>query len=506
MQCASEAPPGGGPPDTTAPFLISASLENGATMVPLDHELEFIFSENLNPDIAERSITVFPLVNDLTKISVRGKYITISPTTRWDSSVVYSVILDKIISDYRGNSLEQPLQFSFTSGNYMPKNKITGKVNGLNTGSTAVICISRKTSYPDSIILSPEYYTQSGPKGEFLFEYLPAKNFYIAGYVDIDNSNNYKAKFDGSCVPSKPALIPDTTNTKLTLEAVYDNFMPGRLLRAESIDPTKTKLTFQKNMAKWNKPVNFLVNSMSVDTVFYNKKTCTLYHASVEGDSLDISLLHLFDQLSVPMPDSSLRISVEAWADSFYHFETLSEYLLISPPPSAEKLGGVYRSSADTTDLTLDKALPGFYKLPYVKTRSRGTWQINISFEDELEWLEKDSLYDVPLELRAEPDHGAVLGHLEIEAFQYMHLLLHNDQQNYDITIDGTAFTFNNVLPGTYTLSYYIDMNDNQRRDFGRPYPYQKPEILFDLDDGIDVRARWDTELSEAYKIVIENE
>ncbi|MCF7832359.1 MAG: Ig-like domain-containing protein [Candidatus Marinimicrobia bacterium] len=506
IQCASEGAPAGGPPDKTPPSLISASLQSGAIMVPPYQKLEFIFSENLNPEIVKKSVSIFPIIDDLAKITTRGKYITISPVTFWDSSVVYTIILDKIISDYKGNSLERPLQFSFTSGNFMPENKISGKVSGLKSGSTAVICISRKTSNPDSVIFAPEYYTQSGPEGEFVFDYLPSDMFYIAGYVDIDKSNNYKAKFDGACVPSKPAVLADTNNVRLVVEALYDNFLPGRLLRAESLQPTVSKLTFQKNIAKWNNINHFRVNSMGVDTVLFDKSTCTLYHHNINNDSLFLELNDLFDHLDVAINDTSLNIPVSPWSDSLFHFESIGDYLFVSPSPAAEYLKGIFQSKPDTSELILYKTIPGFYKLPYAKTRRQGTWLIQIPHSNEVKWVDTDSLYSVPMELKPEPDCGAVIGSFKIKAPGNLRLQLYNGNYSYDIPVEGMNINFNKVLPGTYTLSYYIDKNANGRRDVGRPFPYKQPEILYGLDKGIDVRARWDTDLSEPYEIVIENE
>lgn len=505
-QCASEAVPGGGPPDKTPPDLIASSIQSGATLIPLDQDLRFSFSENLNTDAAEKSITIFPLSEDIASVYVKGKNIMISPVIAWDPDVVYTIILGKNISDYRGNGLPQPLQFSFTPGENMPENRISGKISGLKTGTTAVISISRKTSHPDSILLNPEFYTQSGPEGNFVFEHLPLEKFNVAAYIDLDKSNSFKAKFDGVCVPSQPAIIPDITDKPLILEAIYDNFLPGRLLQAESLQPTISKLTFQKEIAVWNDIKNFNINSMNVDTIIYNTNVCTLYHKQIKTDTFLVELNSLFDHIDVPMADTSLRIPLTDWPDSLYHFSTLGNYLLISPPPSSEELEGIFQTPGDTSNLILYKNISGFYTLPPSKTIRRGTWLTRIPFAENIARAIRDSLYSVPLELKPEEDHGSVIGDLEIEDPQGLRLLLHNARQNYDIEIHTKTINFNKVLPGTYTLSYYFDRNANGHRDVGRPYPYLKPEILYDLDTGIDVRARWDTELSEPYKIVIENE
>jgi hypothetical protein len=506
IQCASESAPGGGPADKTPPELIASSIQSGAILVPLDQDLRFVFSENLNTDAAEKSITIFPLSDDMASTIVKGKNITISPVSAWDPNVVYTIILGKNISDYRGNGLPQSLQFSFTPGENMPKNRISGKISGLKKGTTAVISISRKTSQPDSILLHPEFYTQSGPEGNFVFEHLPLEKFNVAAYIDLDKSNSFKAKFDGVCVPSQPTIIPDTTDKPLVFEAIYDNFFSGQLLQVESIQPTISKLTFQKELATWNNIDNFRINSLNVDTIIYTANVCTLYHEQIETDTFLVELTSLLDHIDILIADTSLMVPLTVWPDSFYHFTNLENYLLVSPPPYSDKLEGLFQSPGDTSDLILDKYFSGFYTLPESKVKRQGTWQVRIPSEDNISWTVRDSLYSVPLQLKPEDDHGSIIGNLDIEDLQGLRLLLHNARQNYDIEIHTKAINFNKVLPGTYTLSYYIDRNANGHRDVGRPYPYLKPEILYDLDTGIDVRARWDTDLSEPYKIVIENE
>ena len=130
---------------------------------------------------------------------------------------------------------------------------------------------------------------------------------------------------------------------------------------------------------------------------------------------------------------------------------------------------------------------------------------IEIPHENNNAWVVWDSLYSVALEIKPEPDYGRVIAKFDGIIPDGLRLLLHNVQNSYDNASKDKLVSFNEVQPGSYVLSYYIDENLNKRRDIGCPLPYAKPEILYDLDTKIDVRARWDTELSESYKIVIEN-
>jgi len=150
--CASEALPGGGPPDKTPPQVVFQTIKDAATNVDSQQSLIFTFSERLNPDQIEKNTSLFPLKDDLFNISYKNKSIEISPTA------IYTLIFEKGISDLRSNTLREPFQFTFTTGSYMPDNTIKGKILDMSEKKTATIYLSRNYSSPDSIILSPEYF------------------------------------------------------------------------------------------------------------------------------------------------------------------------------------------------------------------------------------------------------------------------------------------------------------------------------------------------------------
>ena len=504
VQCASEAVPGGGPPDKTPPILIETNVLTGSTLVPEDLEIILNFSENLNPDMKDKSVTIFPLRENTATVRIKGKKLVITPNERWEPEQVYTLILSKSISDMRGNTLKEPLQFSFTSGKNMPTNLIKGKILDLKPNSTAVIAISRLYEKPDSILMFPEYYTQSGPEGDFLFEFLPAEEFNIAAYVDMDKSNSYKVSFDGACVPSRTSILPDTAGPVILMEAFYDNFEPGRLLSSKSISPSRTELTFQKEPAPWSTADRFKIQAAPPDSLIIEDKTCILFHPVYEPDSVNVAFSGLQDHLGVSIQDSSFNIRTKSYEDSLYLFYTLGQHLLISPPISEASLSGEFLTSSDTLNLTLELTKRGFYELPRGKSNLRGTWKIRIPQNAGPAHMNTDTTYSVALELKPKPEYGSVFGFVE-SSLTDLRIVLFNKNHNYEHLVINEKIKFEQVQAGTYSLAYYVDRNENGRRDSGNPYPFIKPEFLYMLDTDISVRERWDTELEEPYKIVVEN-
>ncbi len=67
-----------------------------------------------------------------------------------------------------------------------------------------------------------------------------------------------------------------------------------------------------------------------------------------------------------------------------------------------------------------------------------------------------------------------------------------------DVVVQADAdgrFVANGLLPGPYTLRIWRDDNGDGRWTGGAVSPYRPPEPLRLLDDPIQVRARWETEV-----------
>ncbi len=508
IQCAAEKPPGGGPPDTEPPFLVSSSLASGAVNIDSLHVLHFTFSEPLNAKTAEKGITLFPLNENPVEIRIRGRNIRITPLTPWKKGIVYTVILGKTIADLRNNSLQEPLQFSFTVSGSMPQNRISGRVAGQKKNTNTFIHISRTQHIPDSIFAHPDYYTQSAPDGSFSFYYLPEDTFYIAGYQDLDKSNSFNKNFDGVCVPAKRAVFPDTIkDITVYLLATENNFLPPKLLKAENLYPGATELSFTKKPAVWNKRNSFRLGDAEPDTVLYSDNSCVLYHERLRADSVKLSLRNVKDHLNCELTDTLVRIAVNEMDDSLYHFTQHDDILFIMPPPGTAVLSGRFEGPRDTVELTLTQKKHGMYDIPSSDPSVRGKWHVSIPESKAYPEILTDSIYAVELKRKAPPEYGAVLGNIHPQKKNIpCRMVLKNETGHYETYCRNERFLFEKVLPGNYTLSFYIDRNQNRRADPGRPYPYRAPEIIHELDRNIQVRARWDTELEDAYEIDIDND
>lgn len=505
LQCASESLPGGGPADITPPQIVFHNFENGAININPKQALVLTFSEKLSADQIEKNISLFPLEDNKIDIKYHNRNIEITPINAWDSNAVYTIILEKGISDLRGNPLREPYQFTFTSGSYMPKSAIRGKILELQEKKTAKIFLSNYYQNPDSIIMHPQYFTQSGSDGSFSFEHMPKDTFFIAAYIDEDKSNSYKKKFDLPCIPEQYYVLADTLNKTFLLQAGIDNFIVGQLMKAESISPCETTLNFSKILSTKITRENFTVNEVQPDTIILNEKTLTLYHKEIKTDSLSIRFKNLSDRLGTNLLDSTLSIPITEWKDDFFHFQSFKKHLRIYPDPKSQTITGVFHSN-DTSTIELSKQLSGFYRLPTTKNKMNGTFNLDFSSFDLPERMIIDSLYSFNLSLDAPNEYGRVLASTQNKTNKQLRFVLKNNKSKYEcISTSNNKITIENVKPGTYNLYYYFDKNGNKKRDYGKLNPFVSPEFLMILEKNIDIKARWDTELADPFKIDIDN-
>lgn len=503
--CASEALPGGGPADTIPPQVVFQNFENGAINIDPAQSLIITFSEKLNPEQIEKNISLFPLKENMIKVQYHKRSIKITPLNSWDKNSLYTIILEKGISDLRGNSLREPFQLTFTPGSYMPESAIRGKILELPEKKTAKIFLSQYHQNPDSIILHPDYFTQSGPDGSFSFKHMPEDTFYIAAYVDEDKSNSYKKEFDLPCIPQQHYVIADTLNRTFLLQAGIDNFLPGKLIKAESISPSETALNFTKILSTEISEDNFTINKTLPDTIILDEKSVKLYHREIQSDTLFLSFSDLIDRTDTGLKDSTFNIPLKNWQDNFFHFETFEKHLRIYPDPQLPKIAGEFHSR-DTSTIELKRKTPGFYRLPETKSNTSGKFNLDLSGFDLAENMLSDSLYSFNLSLKAPTEYGRVLARTEKKVSNKLRFLLKNNKHSYESRSNkDDKIIIENVIPGKYGLYYYIDINGNQKRDHGKLDPFESPEFLIFLEENIDVKARWDTELAYPLKIDIDN-
>ena len=192
MLCAHQVPPSGGPDDKTPPSVLSASPPAGTVNVPKKSAVVFTFTEWVNPQNADRSLSVFPALPDGVKITVSGRKIIVKPKTAFSDSTTYHIVFNTSLSDLHGNSIGTPYQHYFSTGPSIDSGRVFGcVVLGDTKGMQPKVALyTRGAGKGDTVFFGmPSYLTQTDSFGTFSFDNIHRGAYEILAFADANNNN-----------------------------------------------------------------------------------------------------------------------------------------------------------------------------------------------------------------------------------------------------------------------------------------------------------------------------
>lgn len=496
--CAAQAPPGGGPEDKKPPTILDLSPPAETVNMNLNESIHIRFSEPVQASTIRRSITLFPLNSTEINLKIRRNRIVVSPQSSWDENMVYTLVLDRNILDMRGNAIEQPLVYTFSTGSRIPVGEIKGLIPNYHEKDRILIGLAKGVLTPDSVFSHLSYLTESDTDGRYNFKSIPPGTYTIAGIVDHDRSKTYTPDFDDLVLPEILTVdMTDSASFSIDLGIVRGNFKPAKFIRGDNLFPRMTRLKFSKPL-NLNTPVShFLINGKQVDTLRIVKSDVFLYHTPVEDSLIILHTQALSDTMSVRTEPVSDTLSVKTFKDTSGVIRWEDNRLILEPPILRDTLIVTALTAADTTEQRLFSQIPGIYLL-------LGTWKdknfsgklaVKVPVPDELPQIRswEDT---VAVTYKADSDSGRLIIEIHNKNNQKIGFILQGGKRRYEkITGVSSICVFENVFAGNYSLWYYPDRNNNGQRDAGWLSPYIPPEIPKKVADNIQIRARWDTEI-----------
>ncbi len=186
--CAQQGPPQGGPPDITPPTVASNIPASGAVLVPRDASIALEFSEPVDRTDFLHKFDISPTRSGQpqTKWSVKGRRVELQWTDSLRDSTTYRVTISTRLVDRRGNKLEMPYTFAFSTGPAVDRGEIRGRVFSDDDKSGAFdIEAFQLETMPDTFWLAPpDYKTQTGAGGRFELPYLRAGRYRLFAFTD----------------------------------------------------------------------------------------------------------------------------------------------------------------------------------------------------------------------------------------------------------------------------------------------------------------------------------
>ena len=187
--CAAQMAPKGGPIDDMGPKLVKVSHNINYKIFNSDEKIIFFFNEFINPLSVVNSIKVFNF-DDYT-YQVRGKKIILQPNDKWPSTIKLKIKLSRKISDYNGNVMSSPIQYTFLDKNNSDFKTIKGKVYNANDDLFEVALFKKMNQGFHLIDL-----TETDEEGNFSYNYLSNSKYIVVAIHDSYNNldNDIKTK------------------------------------------------------------------------------------------------------------------------------------------------------------------------------------------------------------------------------------------------------------------------------------------------------------------------
>jgi hypothetical protein len=241
MLCAHQVPPSGGPDDKTPPSVLSASPPAGTVNVPKKSAVVFTFTEWVNPQNADRSLSVFPALPDGVKITVSGRKIIVKPKTAFSDSTTYHIVFNTSLSDLHGNSIGTPYQHYFSTGPSIDSGRVFGCVlmGDVKGGQPKVALYTRAAGKGDTVYFGmPSYLTQTDSFGTFSFDNIHRGTYEILAFADANSNNRLDPTGESVFAPVQKTIALTRTAGPLVLSPVVCDTTTRHIATLSPVSPT----------------------------------------------------------------------------------------------------------------------------------------------------------------------------------------------------------------------------------------------------------------------------
>ena len=241
LACASPGMPPGGPPDVAAPKIIRIVPDSGKTGVR-PKEVVFQFDEV----VSERPPAATTL-SDLFLISPRDgspnvswhrDAISVRPRKGWRPNTAYTITMLRGIADIRGNVRNEGVTTFFSTGNNIPRTRITGNVFDWIAGTPAAGAIVEALVLPDTV---NSYIAVTDSSGVFALERIPAGRYTLRAFLD---RNRNQALDPGEPWDSAGVTLADSLTREL-LVFTHDT-VPPRIRDVSLADSVTISVVFDR--------------------------------------------------------------------------------------------------------------------------------------------------------------------------------------------------------------------------------------------------------------------
>jgi len=309
--CAQVIPLSGGPRDTKAPELVSATPANKSTNLPVKGlKVVFKFNELVAVQNISQKLIINPLIDEMPEVSASGKTVTVIFEKDLEPNTTYFLQFGNSVVDIHENNPYPGLSYIFSTGPAIDTAYVTGKViSVLSQKPAAEVSVALYRSLRDSapLVSKPDYITKTDEKGKYFLSAVKPGSYQVLAYADKNKNQLYDVSEAVGFWERPIAISSDTIDLDLSTPKTSRVFIKKKIQAFWGFNRYVLNDTF---------PQAYMITEKSIDEDNYQYElrndTMEVYYKNLEGRSFDLVLKNV----TSPFDTIHLDIPVKAKVDS----------------------------------------------------------------------------------------------------------------------------------------------------------------------------------------------
>ena len=492
--CAQVGSISGGPKDVTPPRIVSCTPNDGQKLVSAKG-MKIEFDEFVKLQKPNDNIILLPANIDY-EYELKGKTLEINFQEPLKANTTYSLYLNAAIQDItEGN--DSLIQVAFSTGNEIDDNEAHFMIFDAYTRKPKKNVL---IGLYDSLVQEePTYFSKTDDKGYAKLRALREGKFFYKVFVD-ENKNRIKENDEVQFASTQAVLLDsaysDTLKlfiskpkvklysidasfiTPYILEVAIPNDYSFQELKFNGIQPIiLDSLPEEANKLRYILPKYVEDLELELDTL--NKKVRN------EKDIEELTLIENIKKLKLFPNDFSINLEFNSPIASL----------------RGEKGDFSLMNVKDSTVIQLDSSQIRFKQNRIELNLNNQTFKRALLQIDSAAFCAQNNIcnhqMNMILEQKVSEDLAVLNVKVDTDMDSWYIELLKNDQAILlkGLFSDSNSILFQDLEPGSYTLSIVEDINKNKRWDSFSPFDYSGPEQRFTLEKRIKVKANWEHEV-----------
>ena len=226
--CAQIGMPTGGPKDTLAPRLTSASPAINSVNVT-GNKVTLSFNEYIELKDPQTNVLISPFPKKQPQIDYKLRTVTVKLKDTLMPNTTYSINFGNAIVDVNEGNAYKNFTYVFSTGNSIDSLMLDGKVLIAETGkadSTLIAMLYRNADDSSVQKRKPDYITRLSGDGSFSFLNLPAGTYKVYALKDGDGAKTYNSKKEIFAFASEDIIVSATNNPVMLYASAIEKETP----------------------------------------------------------------------------------------------------------------------------------------------------------------------------------------------------------------------------------------------------------------------------------------